>query len=330
MIRNLCIVVPVYDDWASFETLVQHLDAVAAGWPFQVFVSAVDDGSSETLGPAARAAISQASHLAGVEVVHLALNLGHQRAIAVGLCAAVKNYDPDAVVVMDSDGEDPPESIGALLAAVGDQAEFCAVAKRRKRTEKLTFKAGYIVYKFIFRLVTGKEINFGNFSLISRRYVRRLVMLPDLWNNLAAALLRSRTKIKRVPVDRGHRYTGTSKMNFISLIVHGFSGISVYAETIFVRLLLLTACLATLTVLALVALAVLRIYLPSHATPGWATTVGFGLIILVVQALFTAITSILMQLNGRVQRLVLPIEDFPMYIESRSLLAGHMPQRDSL
>jgi hypothetical protein len=111
-------------------------------------------------------------------------------------------------------------------------------------------------------------------------------------------------------------------MNFTSLIVHGLSGISVYADTIFVRLIMLSVGLIISSVIAVLVLLTLRIYFPAHATPGWATTVTFGLIIIILQVLFTALSSILMLLNNRVQRLIVPKIDCPVYIDYRQRLFG--------
>ncbi len=324
MIKTLSIVVPVYNDWPSLSILLERLNVAAQTTGVDIFVTVVDDGSTEKVAPT-NDAFAGLTSLMGVEIIHLALNVGHQRAIAIGLCVAVQDNDLDAVLVMDGDGEDPPEAIGTLLAAAGDREDFCIVAQRRKRTEKLTFRLSYVVYKTVFRTVTGKEINFGNFSLTSRTYARRLVMVSDLWNNLAAGVLRSRMIVTRVPVDRGNRYAGSSKMNFVSLIVHGLSGISVYAETIFVRLLLLTLMLSGLTVVAIVVVVFLRLFYPEHATPGWATTVSFGMMIILSQVLFTTLSSILMVLNNRVQRLIVPFQEFRAYIGTRRLLVGRRP-----
>ena len=104
--------------------------------------------------------------------------------------------------------------------------------------------------------------------------------------------------------------------------MHGLSGISVYADTIFVRLLILSVLLVVLSVALVTALLLLRIFVPAHATPGWATTITFGLTIIILQVLFTALSSILMLLNNRVQRLVLPKLDYVPYIRSRHLLFG--------
>ena len=55
--------------------------------------------------------------LSGV-IIRLRRNVGHQRAIAVGLgFVADELQDADRIVVMDSDGEDLPATIHALLNA---------------------------------------------------------------------------------------------------------------------------------------------------------------------------------------------------------------------
>jgi glycosyltransferase involved in cell wall biosynthesis len=320
--NSLCVVIPVYNDWTSFGMLLDKLNDVAKTLPVSLLVLGVDDGSTEPepawdLAPGME---PRWNALQSVQILVLAANLGHQRAIAVGLCVEAEEHKLDAVLVMDGDGEDPPEAIETLLRAAANRKEFCIVAQRQRRTEDLTFRLSYVMYKAVFRIVTGKKISFGNFSLISRNYVRRLVMLPDLWNNLAAAVLRSKLPVQLVPIARGNRYAGASKMNYVSLVVHGMSGISVYAETIYVRLLLLTMALVGLTVCGIPILLVLRVFFPLHATPGWATTVSFGMIIIFLQVFLTAITSVLTLLHSRVQRLILPFTDYKPYVASKHIL----------
>lgn len=316
------VVIPVYNDWTSLHRLLHELDKVAASLPFQIFVSAVDDGSIEPALPTL-SDLSALQHIVGIEFITLSVNVGHQRAIAIGLCTAAQDKDSDAVLIMDADGEDPPHSIHALTADIGDRADFCIVAQRKKRVETASFKFFYLLYKSFFKLVTGRTINFGNFCILSASYVDRLVMVSDLWNNLPAAILRSRLPLNLVPIHRGRRYAGTSKMNFTSLIVHGLSGISVYADTIFVRLLMLSVVLMIVSTFLVAGLLTLRIFFPAHATPGWTTTIAFGLTIIILQVLFTALSSILMLLNNRVQRLILPKVDYLPYVRKRSLLFGH-------
>ncbi len=319
--NKLRVIVPVYNDGPSFGMLLRELDKAAVSLPFQLFVSAVDDGSTEDI-LSGIGDLSGLHHLVGVEIISLAVNVGHQRAIAVGLCTAADDHDSDAVLIMDADGEDPPQSIHSLTSNIGDRKDFLFVAQRKKRIETLSFKFFYFLYKGFFKVVTGKTINFGNFCIVSSSYLDRLVMIADLWNNLPAAILRSRLPLNLVPIHRGRRYAGKSKMNFTSLIVHGLSGISVYADTIFVRLLILSVVLVITSVILICALLTLRIFFPTHATPGWTTTIAFGLTIIILQVLFTALSSILMLLNNRVQRLIVPRLDYPAYVKNRRLLFG--------
>lgn len=312
---------PVYNDWPSFRQLLREVDRVAATLPCRIFVSAVNDGSTEEPG-SDYDDFSDIHHLAGAERINLAGNMGHQRAVAIGLCQAVTDDDFDAILIMDADGEDPPRAIEDLLRSIGGRTDYCIVAQRRKRTETIFFRVSYFAYKCIFKLVTGKTINFGNFSVLSRSFARRLVTVADLWNNLPAAILRSRLPMTSVPVDRGNRYEGESKMNFTALAVHGFSGISVYSETIFIRLLILTIFLFVFGSISIATVLILRFFFPVHATPGWATTVTFGLTIILLQVFFTALSSILMLLNARVQRLIVPIVDFRAYVAERQLFFG--------
>lgn len=318
--QRLRLIIPVFNDWPSLNILLKELDQVATGLPVRIAVSAVNDGSTLAPEPDIRD-VAFLKNLESVEIIHLFSNVGHQRAIAIGLCVAVEDNDSDAVLVMDADGEDSPQVIGEFLRNAGQAKDFCIVARRGKRSENATFKISYHLYKLVFKLLTGRQIDFGNFSLLSRSYVNRLVRVSDLWNNLPAAILRSRLPIQAIPVDRAKRYAGSSKMSLISLVVHGLSGISVYADTIFVRLLFLTLILFLLSGIAITIVSVLRIFFPWHATPGWATTVSFGMAIILVQALSVSLSSILMLLNSRVQRLIIPLADYKCFVDYRQQLA---------
>ena len=315
-IRKLKIVVPVFNDWESFGILVRNLNLIAAEFGLRLSVCAVDDGSTMPVGIDSEA-MAELLHLDRVELIQLATNLGHQRAIAVGLCVAIEDGDCDAIVVMDADGEDSPAAIKQLIQAAGDGADYCVVARRGKRSEGAIFKSAYALYKLFFRLLTGREIPFGNFCLLSRSSVRRLVNIPDLWNNIPAAILRSRLPIRMVTIDRASRYTGRSKMGLTSLVVHGFSGISVYADTIFVRLFFLSSVLFSLSVVSILLVLTLRIFFPAYATPGWATTVTFGMSILLVQILSFTLSFILMLFNGRLQMPAIPLEMYSAFIRHR-------------
>ena len=59
--------------------------------------------------------------------------------------------------------------------------------------------------------------------------------MEELWLNLAGCVLTSKLRVKTLDIDRGKRYNGESKMNFVSLTLHGFRALMVFAEDVLVR-----------------------------------------------------------------------------------------------
>jgi polyisoprenyl-phosphate glycosyltransferase len=129
---------------------------------------------------------------------------------------------------MDSDGQDRPIDIALLLASSCRHPRHVVLARRAKRSESYAFRACYGVYRLLFYALTGQPISFGNFCVIPIAAVRRLAHMPELWNNLAASIMRSRLSYTMVPTTRGGRLAGRSQMNLVSLILHGLTAMSVY------------------------------------------------------------------------------------------------------
>jgi polyisoprenyl-phosphate glycosyltransferase len=235
----------------------------------------VDDGSVRS--PMGAEAILQAG-LDGV-IVRLRRNVGHQRAIAIGLgFAAEFVQDHQRVIIMDSDGEDLPNTVEDLLQCLDSRAVDAVVAERRHRVETTRFKVFYALYKMVFTLATGRQISFGNFMVLSAGSVRRLAAMQETQIHVAAAVLASRLRTARLPLDRGPRYAGRSKMNFVGLVLHGFKGMMVFAEDVLVRVGIASALTATGSVLGVVLAVVLRSL--GHSTPGWFS-IALGILVLI-------------------------------------------------
>ena len=183
-----------------------------------------------------------------IDVLRLRRNLGHQRAIAVGLAYVEECLHADAVVVMDGDGEDDPADVPRLLERLDEEGHATIVfAERARRSESLVLRVFYSLFKLLHLLLTGKGVRVGNFSAIPRRRLTSLVVVAEIWNHYAAAVFRSRQPYCMIPTFRARRLCGTSSMNFVSLVTHGLSAISVYSDVVGVRLLVMSIILAILT-----------------------------------------------------------------------------------
>jgi len=302
---RIVVVTPVFEDRVASSWLFQELGATLGE---RLFVVAVDDGSVRE--PVEFAALT-AARVQGV-VIRLRRNVGHQRAIATGL-AFVADQMPEArrVVVMDSDGEDLPSSISTLLAGLDDPTVDVVVAQRKSRVESLRFKALYVLYKWLFRLLTGRKIGFGNFMAMNYNGLRRLASMGELGTHVAGTVLLSRLRWKPCPLDRGPRYAGHSMMSFVGLVLHGFRGLMIFAEDVLVRVGGVCVLVASLSLLGTSAAIVLKSI--GYATPGWfSVTLG---ILLLVFLQTGAIALMTLMLTGVVRSTVMLPPDYRLLID---------------
>jgi len=287
----IVIVTPIYEDKEAATLLFKDIKKIINR---EVYIIAVDDGSLQypmDIG------ILKNIGLQGV-VLKLKRNVGHQCAIAIGLNYAAEELSEAAkVVVMDSDGEDMPETINNLLSTLENTTSDIVVATRKSRTETLKFKIFYKIYKGLFRILSGRYINFGNFMAMKMSALKRLVSMQELWIHVAGCILSSKLKVIGCPLNRGTRYAGNSRMNFVSLVLHGFKGLMVFAEDVLVRVGIACSFIAIITVLGGFTAIILKIF--DFATPGWFS-IALGILLLVFLQT-AALTLMSLMLTGVVK-----------------------------
>ena len=308
---SLVVLIPVLDDWKALSLMLPRLAEQAAALGVPVGLLVVDDGSVEAGGPGV---VPADPRFAWVRVLRLRRNLGHQRAIAVGLCHIEEHIPCEGVVVMDGDGEDRPEDVSRLVAAMAAERNTRIVfGERQRRVERLTFRIFYVLYRLLHWVLTGRGVRVGNFSAIPRVQLESLVVVSELWVHYAAAVLRSRQPWSAIPVSRDRRLDGRSRMNFVALVVHGLSAISVYTDLVFTRIVCATSALAGVTLAGIAAVAVMR-GSTSFAIPGWApSAIGLLLIVLLQVVTFT-LSLMFIMLGARQQAAVIPRRDYGFYV----------------
>ncbi len=292
--KKIYCVTPVYNDWESFAVLLTHLKKTQENQSdrFTFFIVAVNDGSSEER--------TDTSTELPVTILNLKTNIGHQRAIAVGLQYVYNEVsDADYVVVLDSDGEDKPEDVEALFEyAERKNGKEIIFAQRKKRQESVLFKTGYFFYKYLFYFLTGQKINFGNFSIIPSKLMGRVVNQGHLWNHYSGGIIQSKIPFDKVLLDRGKRYKGVSKMNFNNLILHGLSSIAVYFDQISIKILKLSLCGILICFLSVLYVLGEKL-LTNYAIPGWASSLIMIISGIILQLFSVTLIVLLLQLSSR-------------------------------
>jgi hypothetical protein len=174
---------------------------------------------------------------------------------------------------MDSDGEDNPNAIAKLVTEENFDIIF---VERGKRKASFMFRLGYFFYQYLFRLVTGKKINFGNYSMISNRVLKSISR--QRFFHYSGFLNKSKYAIKKIRFDRLARIDGKSKMSYKGLVFHGLYSLVEYAEEILFSLIKIFS----LILIALFATGVHILYskyIAEIAPYGWSSTIAVNLLI---------------------------------------------------
>ena len=229
--KKYIILIPLYNDWKSVSKLLREIDTQTNSWDASVSVIIVNDASTEK-----RSGISaNYKNIKSIKIINMKKNRVHQRCIAAGLRYICKNEDFDRVFIMDADGEDRPEELNSFFKKSNEQPNMTITGNRFKRSEGIIFRALYEVHKVLTLIFTGKLIKFGNFSCLPKHHVEQLIQQPYLWNTYSSSVVKTINDRTFIPSIRGQRYVLPSKMNFVGLIFHSLTIISVFRNSVITR-----------------------------------------------------------------------------------------------
>ena len=217
------ILIPIYNDWRSVFELLKNIDQQINDLNEEVSVLIVNDGSNEE-----KEEVSDFKNIKSIKIINMKENKGHARCNAAGLKYIFEKEDFDYVIPMDGDGEDRPEEIKLLIEKSKDYPDLAITANRVKRSESLLFKFCYEAHKLLTLIFTGQNIKFGNFTLLPKSIVEKMVNEKATWNSFSGSLCKVSKERKSVSSIRGTRFFGPSKMSFSNLILHSLSIISVF------------------------------------------------------------------------------------------------------
>ncbi len=266
--RSIAYVFPVYNEAENVEllhrTVCQVTEALADRHHFTFIY--VDDGSEDD-SAARLQALADADHR--VTVVELARNFGHQTAVTAGLDLV----DADAVIIMDSDLQDPPR-VSLELIAKWRQGYEVVYAQRRSRRDTAFKKVTASAFYWVLRKVASVDIprDTGDFRLLDRKVVDELRKFRERDRFLRGLVSYIGFRQTGVLFDRDERHAGTTGYplrKMLRLAADGLLGFSVTPLRLISRLGYGISLLSFLGILYTVGVKVLA---PETAVPGWAFT----------------------------------------------------------
>jgi len=202
---DISIVIPVFNEAATLAMLLGKVQALRLS---RTEIIVVDDGSADE---SAEIALS-----AGASVIRHPYNIGNGAAVKSGMRAARGKV----IVLMDGDGQHPPEDIPKLLA---ETSKYHMVVGARAKGSKLRFHryAANLLYNLLASYVTRFNVQdlTSGFRVLSRRDALRFIdLLPNTFSyptTLTLAFLRSGFTVKYIPIQTLYR-AGQSKISLVT------------------------------------------------------------------------------------------------------------------
>jgi glycosyltransferase involved in cell wall biosynthesis len=232
--KKIKILIPVYNDWQSVFKLLENINSEVSKLDGEFSVIIVNDASIEE----GSEFLVSLDNLKSIEIVNMKENKGHARCNAAGLKYINEKEDFDYVIPMDADGEDRPEELSLLIEKIKKYPDAVITANRVKRSEGPMFKLCYLAHKYLTIVFTGQTIKYGNYTCLPKSIVNKMINESATWSSFSGSLAKIAKDRKPVPSERGTRYFGPSKMNFINLLKHSLSIIAVFKTTLLIRSIL--------------------------------------------------------------------------------------------
>ncbi len=221
----ISVVIPIYNEEKNipllFERLKNALETTAQ--PFELIY--VNDGSKDQ-------SISVIKGLAKgnyfVKYINFSRNFGHQIAVSAGLdlCKGTE------VVIIDADGQDPPELIPELYKKLNEGFEIVyAKRKSRKGESALKLLTARWFYKILAKLTSiDIPMDTGDFRIIHRKVVDQINKMPEKQKFLRGQMAWVGFRQTFVEYDRDERMSGDTGYTFRKMFRLAMDGITSFSN----------------------------------------------------------------------------------------------------
>jgi glycosyltransferase involved in cell wall biosynthesis len=220
------IIAPIFNELDNLPELYARVRDVmsATGETWELIL--VDDGSTDGSTERIRELAAKDKH---IRPIIFARNFGHQIAITAGWDYA----RGDAVIIIDADLQDPPETIPEMIAKwkEGFEVVYAVRAEREGETwfKKVTAAA---FYRIIYRITDVKiPVDTGDFRLMDRKVVDVLKQMPERHRFPRGMSAWVGFRQVGVPYKRAPRHAGVTKYPFkkmLRLALNAITGFSYF------------------------------------------------------------------------------------------------------
>ncbi len=273
--RRVAYVLPVHDEEANLDVFHDALvEATLKRADLDFEFVYVDDGSRDR---SLDRLLEMREADDRVTVLSFSRNFGHQVAVTAGLDACL---DADAVVVMDTDLQDPPR-VSLELIELWEDGVDVVFAQRRSRQDSAFKRTTAYGFYWVLDKLASVEIprNVGDFRLLDRKVVAEVSRYREHDRFLRGIVAHVGFRQEAVLFDRDPRHAGETGYPLRSMIRFAASGITGFSTAPLRWISRLGYAVSFVSVLLAAYVFGVRVFNPEQAVPGWAF-LGVGMFLL--------------------------------------------------
>ena len=301
--KKISYIFPIYNESGNIALLHKTMQSVVKPLrsTYDIEYIFVNDGSKDD---SLEKLIAIQKSDPDVVVVNFARNYGHQIAVTAGIDYA----EGDAIIIMDSDLQDPPK-VSLELIKRWEEGYEVAYAQRASRKDTFFKKVTADIYYRVLERVADIAIprNTGDFRLMDRKVVEQLKKFKEHNRYLRGMVSYVGFKQIAVPFARDERHAGVTGYPFKKMLKFASDGIFSFSTAPLKAISRLGFTIAALSVVGVLYAIGIRVFFPEQAVEGWAFTVISIFFVGGIQLIMLGV------LGSYIGRIYTEVQDRPLY-----------------
>jgi len=298
--KKIQIVIPCHNEEENIENIIKELDKYLSYHPYQYELIFIDDGSTDNTYNVIKK-ISQTRN--DITIIKLSRNFGKEAAITAGL----RNCEAEAVIVIDSDLQHPPDLIPSMINEWENGVQVVDAVKRKRQKENFLARAMSLLFNKVMNILTGMDFKgASDYKLLDKSAIVVLNSIDEKTRFFRGLTNWIGLRHSKIEYRVQERKSGTSKWNWIKLFQLSIDAITSYSS----KPLHIVTFLGIFTLIFSIILGLQTLY---NWLVGYAVS-GFTTVILVV-LIFSSIIMLSMGIIGiYISKLYNEVKNRPIYI----------------
>lgn len=304
MTKRISYIFPIYNESGNIDKLYETLNKIIRpleGKKYDFEIIFINDGSKDD-------SLDKLKHVSikdhRISVINFARNYGHQIAVTAGLDYATG----DAVIIMDSDLQDPP-AVSIELIKKWEEGYDVVYAQRISRKDTLFKRFTASLFYKTLRKLADIDIpeNTGDFRLIDRKVVNELRKFKEHDRFLRGMVSFVGFHQIAVPFHRDERNAGITGYPLKKMIKFAMDGIVGFSTTPLKIVGRVGGAIALFSLVGIIYALIMKIFAPEITIEGWTFIVISILFIGGVQLIMLGV------IGSYIGRIYTEVKDRPLY-----------------